>query len=106
MSNKWRRYEVVLPLKRNDGRWCRQERIAEAFSEVSEHFGSTSVETSETERRFQRVGVQSRGNSLRIIVDVLDSAKTRAWMRRYKARWKGRLELPELSLVSYRIEVE
>ncbi len=41
-----------------------------------------------------------------MIVDVPDTVSNREWMRKFKARWKRRLEQLELWMVSYRIEIE
>jgi len=43
---------------------------------------------------------------VRIVVDVPDSAKNRQWMKKFKSRWKKRLDQMELWMVSYRIEIE
>jgi hypothetical protein len=45
MSSKWRRFEVLLPLRFNDGRDIPAEWIAEAVLEIVDHFGAASYET-------------------------------------------------------------
>jgi hypothetical protein len=45
MSSKWRRYEVLLPLKFNDGKAVPPEWLAEAVLEVVDHFSAASYET-------------------------------------------------------------
>ena len=45
MSNKWRRFEVLLPLQFNEGRDVPSDWLAEAVLEVVEHFGAASYET-------------------------------------------------------------
>jgi hypothetical protein len=50
--------------------------------------------------------VAYRDNLVRIVVDVPDAAKNRQWMKKFKKRWKARLEQLELWMVSYRIEIE
>ena len=51
-------------------------------------------------------GVLYRDNLVRLVVDVPDLAKNREWMKRFKKRWKTRLEQLELWMVSYRIDVD
>ena len=51
-------------------------------------------------------GTVYRDNLSRIIVDVPDTVKNRQWMKKFKARWKRRLEQLEIWLVSYRIEID
>jgi hypothetical protein len=49
MSSKWRRYEVLLPLRFNDGRDVPELWLAEAVLEVVDLFGAASYETQKVE---------------------------------------------------------
>jgi hypothetical protein len=42
MSSRWRRFEVLLPLRFNDGREVPGEWIAESVLESMDHFGATN----------------------------------------------------------------
>ena len=106
MSSKWRRFEVLLPLRFNDGREVPPEWLAEAVLEIVEHFGAASYETQKVEGHWRHGGVLYRDDLVRFVVDTSDSAKNRQWMRHYKQRWMARLEQLDLWVVSYRIEVE
>lgn len=106
MSSKWRRFEVLLPLRFNDGRDVPAEWLAEAVLEIVDHFGAASYETQKVEGHWRHGGVLYRDDLVRVVVDVSDSAKNRQWMRQFKERWKTRLEQLELWMVSYRIDVE
>jgi len=106
MRSRWRRFEVLLPLQFNDGRDVPTEWLAEAVLEIVDHFGAASYETQKLEGHWRQGGVVYRDNLVRLAVDVSDSPKSRQWMKRFKSRWKTRLEQLELWMVSYRIEVE
>jgi hypothetical protein len=106
MSSRWRRYELLLPLQFNDGRAVPSEWLAEAVLEVVDHFGAASYETQKVEGHWRYGGVLYRDDLVRIVIDVPDLAKNRQWMKRFKERWKGRLEQIELWLISYRIDLE
>jgi hypothetical protein len=106
MSNRWRRFEVLLSLQFNDGRDVPAEWLAEAVLEIVDHFGAASYETQKVEGHWRHGGVLYRDDLVRVVVDVPDSAKNRQWMKQFKERWKARLEQIELWLVSYRIELE
>lgn len=106
MRSRWRRFEVLLPLQFNDGRDVPTDRLAEAVLEIVDYFGAASYETQKLEGHWRHGGVVYRDNLVRVAVDVPDSAKSRQWMKRFKSRWKTRLEQLELWMVSYRIEVE
>jgi hypothetical protein len=106
MSSRWRRFEVLLPLRFNDGRDVPGEWIAEAVLEIVDHFGAASYETQRVEGHWRHSGVLYRDDLVRVVVDVPDGGRNRQWMRQFKERWKVRLEQVELWMVSYRIEVE
>jgi hypothetical protein len=106
MSSRWRRFEVLLPLRFNDGRDVPEPWLAEAVLEVVDHFGAASYETQRVEGHWRHGGVHYRDDSAKLVVDVADLAKNRKWMKQFKARWKARLEQLELWMVSYRIEIE
>ena len=106
MSSRWRRFEVLLPLRFNDGRDVPGEWIAEAVLEIVDHFGAASYETQKVEGHWRHSGILYRDDLVRIVVDVPDSARNRQWMKQFKDDWKVRLEQLELWMVSYRIEVE
>ena len=106
MSSRWRRFEVLLPLRFNDGRDVPGEWIADAVLAIVEHFGAASYETQKVEGHWRHSGILYRDDLVRIVVDVPDSARNRQWMKQFKDRWKVRLEQLELWMVSYRIEVE
>jgi hypothetical protein len=106
MSSSWRRFEVMLPLRFNDGRDVPTEWLAEAVLEVVDHFGAASYETQKVEGHWRHGGVAYRDDLVRVVVDVPDSPKNRGWMKEFKARWKDRLEQLELWVISYQVDVE
>lgn len=106
MSSNWRRDEVLLPLRFNDGQDVPQEWIAEAVLEVVDRFGAASYETQLVEGHWRQGAVMYRDDLVRIAVDVPDLAKHRKWMAAFKKNWKAKLKQLELWVVSYVIEVE
>ncbi len=106
MSSSWRRFEVLLPLRFNDGRDVPEEWLAEAVLEIVDRFGAASYETQKVEGHWRHGGVLYRDDLSRIIVDVADSPESRSWMKDFKARWMARLEQLELWVVSYTLDVE
>ena len=106
MSNKLRRFEVLLPLQFNDGRDVPPNWLAEAVLEIVEKFDAASYETQKVEGHWRHQGVLYRDNLVKIVIDAPDEEANREWMREYKARWKQKLEQLELWLVSYTIDVD
>src|SRR2546428_5883680 len=106
MSSKWGRFEVLLPLKFNDGSDVPAELVAEAVLEIVDHFGAASYETQKVEGHWRHSGVLYRDDLVKIVVDVADTPDNRQWLRDFKDRWKTRLEQVDLWMISYPIEVE
>ena len=106
MSSKSRRFEVLLPVRFNDGRDIPQELLGEAVNEIVGQFGAASYYNQAIEGHWQHGGTLSRDDLACVVVDVADSAKNRKWMRAFKQRWKERLEQLELWMVSYPIDIE
>ena len=106
MSSSWRRFEVLLPLRFNDGREIPPEWLGEAVLEIVDRFGAASYETQKVEGHWRYAGVAYRDDLVRVVVDVPDSDENRSWVKEFKGRWKDRLEQLELWVVSYLIDVE
>ncbi len=106
MSNRLRRFEILLPLQFNDGRAVPDDWLAEAVLEIVEQFGAASYEPQKVEGHWRYQGVLYRDNLVKIVIDAPDEEANREWMREYKARWKEKLEQLELWLISYTIDVD
>ena len=106
MSNKWRRYEVMLPLQFNSGKDVPSEWLAEAVLEIVDQFGAASYETQKVEGHWRHENTLYKDTLVRLVIDVPDIAKNRQWMKLFKSRWKSRLDQLELWMVSYRIDIE
>jgi hypothetical protein len=106
MNSKLRRFEVLLPVRFNDGREVPEEWIGEAINEVVTQFGAASFDNQAVEGRWRSEGQLFQDALTRLVVDVPDAVKNRKWMKEFKQRWKKRLEQLELWMVSYRVDVE
>ncbi len=106
MSNKLRRFEILLPLQFNDGRDIPPEWLAEAVLEIVEKFDAASYETQKVEGHWRHQGILYRDDLVKIVIDAADEEANREWMREYKVRWKEKLDQLELWLVSYTIDVD
>jgi hypothetical protein len=106
MRNRWRRFEVLLPLQFNDGADVPEEMLGEAVFEVVEHFNGASFETQRVLGAWRHAGILYRDELARLVVDLPDTAKNRQWMKAFKSRWKERLDQLEIWMVSYIIQVE
>ena len=92
MRCKSRRFEVLLPVRFNDGRDVPNEMLGEAVNELIKQFGAVSAYKQAVEGRWRHEEREFRDDLSLLVVDVPDTAKNRKWMKSYKARWKQRLE--------------
>ena len=106
MSSKLRRFEVLLPVRFNDGRDVPEELLGEAVNEIANQFGAVTFHKQGIEGYWQHGGALYRDDLACIVIDVPDTARNRKWMQSFKTKWKKRLEQVELWMVSYLIEIE
>ncbi len=106
MSKAMRRFEVMFPLRFNDGQLVPDAWIGEAMREIMDRFDGVSFETRAIQGRWRHAGVVYHDELTRFLVDVPDLPENREWMGQFKARWKERLQQLELWMVSYCVEVE
>jgi hypothetical protein len=104
MSKTFRRFEVLLPLRANDGALLGDELVADTLLELREKFGAVSCET-QTIRGFWHHQEQVyRDDLVRVFVDVADDPENRRFFVEYKERLKARFQQLEIWLTTYVIE--
>jgi len=106
MKSKSRRYEVLLPVRFNDGRDVPEELLGEAVNEIVEQFNAVTFYKEAVEGRWRHDDTLYRDDLALLVVDVPDTAKNRKWMKVFKAKWKQQLEQLEIWMVSYLIDIE
>jgi hypothetical protein len=83
------RYEVLLPLKFNDGRAVPHELLAQTRAELKERFGAISAESQVIRGEDEETG--SHGDQLiRVFVDVAATEENRHFFENLKERLKER----------------
>jgi hypothetical protein len=106
MASKSRRFEVLLPVRFNDGRDVPDELLGEAVNEIVAEFGAASFRKEAIAGQWQHEDTVYRDDLACVFVDVPDTQKSRKWMKGFKARWKKRLDQLEIWMVSYPVEIE
>ena len=106
MKSKSRRYEVLLPVRFNDGKDVPEELLGEAVNEIVAQFNAVAFYKEAVEGHWRYDETLFRDDLALLVVDVPETAKNRKWMKAFKARWKQRLEQLEIWMVSYRIDIE
>jgi hypothetical protein len=92
MSSSRRRFEILLPLRSNEGQPFPDELFGLTAQELREHFGGVSTETQVIRGLWQQEGQLFRDESLRVFVDVADTAENREFFVKYKEVLKERFQ--------------
>ena len=106
MRSKSRRYEVLLPVRFNDGKDVPEELLGEAVNEIVDQFNAVTFYKQAAEGHWRHNETLFRDDLALLTVDVPDTAKKRKWLKAFKKRWKQRLEQLEIWMVSYPINIE
>ena len=92
MRTSLRRFEILLPLRFNDGQAVPDDLIAELILEVRTQFGAVSTETQKIVGQWMHAGETYRDELIRIFVDAPDEPESRQFFVEYKERLKSRLK--------------
>ena len=100
MSNS-RRYEILLPLKFNDGQPVPWSLIGESLVELRQRFGAVSWETQIIHGIWQHQGAEFRDDLVRVFVDVPDRPENRQFFIRLKVQLKSRFRQLDIWMTTY-----
>ena len=101
MKNKSRRYEVLLPVRFNDGQDVPEKLLGEAVNEIVHQLNAATFYKETAEGRWRHEEALFRDD-----LALIDTATNRKWMKAFKERWKRRLKQLEIWMVSYKIDIE
>jgi hypothetical protein len=85
MSSKLRRFEVLLPVRFNDGREIPQELLGEAINEIVDQFGAATFYKQAIEGHWQHGDSMYRDDLACLVIDVPNTAQNRKWMKPSRA---------------------
>lgn len=105
MSDAFRRYEILLPLRFNDGSSVPDELIADTLLELRHQFGAVSCETQTIRGIWQHREEVFRDDLTRIFVDVPDTDDNRRFFVEFKERVKARFRQIDIWMTTCLIEV-
>ena len=100
-----RRYEILVPLRFNDGQPVPEALLVETFSELRNRFGAASWETQSLRGEWEQDGVVYRDNLTRLFVDVPDAPEHRDFFRQFKERLKSRFDQLDIWITSHPLDV-
>ncbi len=99
-----RRYEVLLPLRFNDGEAVPDELIGRTLLELRQKFHAVSSETQIIRGYWEQGGQPYRDDLVRVFVDVEDSEEARQFFLRWKVELKTRFRQLEIWVMSHPVE--
>jgi len=105
MSRMVRRFEVLLPLRFNDGTPVPDAAVADTLIEFEGQFGAVSCETQTIRGRWRHEGQSFRDDLIRVFVDVPDTPESRDYFITSKERLKARFQQLDIWMTTYLIEV-
>ena len=101
----WRRYEILIPLRFNDGRAVPKALLAQTLQELEDRFNAVSSETQIIHGRWRSGGRLFRDDLIRVYVDAEDNAEVKGFFANFKNRLKTRFQQLDIWLTSSSIEV-
>ena len=100
-----RRYEILLPLRFNDGRPVPPELVGETMTELRRRFHAVSWETQTIHGLWEDEGTEYEDDLVRLFVDVPDRPEHRAFFAELKGRLKSRFQQLDIWMTTYPIDV-
>jgi len=105
MSASFRRFEILLPRRFNDGQAVPDELIADTLLELEERFGAVSSETQSIRGLWRHEDQLFRDELIRVFVDTLDVPESREFFLEYKELLKARFQQIDIWLTTYPIDI-
>ena len=105
MSKVFRRFEILLPLRFNDGRPVPDDLIADTLLELRHQFGAVSCDTQTIRGTWTFESEVFRDDLVRVYVDANDVLENREFFVQFKERLKSRFQQLDIWMTTYSIEV-
>lgn len=105
MSDSFRRFEVLLPRRFNDGNLIPDDLLADTLLQLEQRFGAVSCETQSIRGLWRQDDQLYRDELVRVFVDVPDVAENRAFFLQLKEQVKAQFQQLDIWMTTYPIEV-
>jgi hypothetical protein len=105
MSTSYRRYEILLPRRFNDGQLIPPRWLTEAVIELRERFGAASCETQIIRGEWEEAGEIYRDDLVRVFVDAEDTPANRDFFLQFRERLKSKFRQLAIWMASHPIDV-
>jgi hypothetical protein len=105
MSRSLRRFEILLPLRYNDGKPVPDEVIAGLLLQLEQRFGAVSAETQTIRGLWRHADQSYRDELVRVFVDAPDAPESLQFFLEFKESLKAVLKQIDIWMTTYPIEV-
>ena len=105
MTNSFRRYEILLPLRFNDGSPIPDEYMGEVVLQLRKQFGAVSSDTNIIRGVWEHQDQVYRDELVRIFVDVDDTLENRQFFGMFKEKIKEKFGQIDIWMTTYAVEV-
>ena len=105
MSKAFRRFEILLPLRFNDGTVVPEDLVADTLLALRQRFGAVSCETQTIRGMWEHQNESYRDDLIRVFVDVPDVSESRLFFEGFKELLKARFQQIDIWLTTYPLEV-
>ena len=99
------RYEILLPLRYNDGERIEKRKFAVTQDEILEQFGAVTIDSVGVVGTWVYEGAQYEDRLIRLTVDVEEDAAAESFLRQYKERLKDRFRQIDIWITSHTVNV-
>ena len=105
MNASFRRFEVLLPRRFNDGSHVPDDVLVDTLLELEARFGAVSCETQTIHGIWRHEDLKYRDELIRAFVDAPDVPESRQFFLAFKERVKLRFRQHDIWMTTYPIEV-
>jgi hypothetical protein len=105
MNKAYRRYELLLPLRFNDGNPVPAELRADLLVELEQRFGAVSWESQTIFGQWSFQGQTYRDELVRVFVDVPDSDDNHRFFTALKERLKSNFQQLDIWMTTHPLEI-
>jgi hypothetical protein len=101
----YRRYEILLPTRYNDGSRVETEKVDLTLQEIVNQFGGVTFHPEHLLGVWLYEGARFEEYNVRLVVDVEDTAESANFFQNLKQILKTRFRQVEIWIVSYEIRI-
>src|SRR5689334_9473343 len=101
----FRRYEIILPTRYNDGRPVEQSHFWETAENIVAQFGAVTWQPEVLRGVWVHQGIRYEDENVRFFIDTDDTAESAEFFVRLKQKLKDRFQQIDIWVVSYEIRI-